>query len=81
MPTLSLTVTAQQATRIQNAYGATSLADLKQKIINDIKNTVKDYEVSLAREQAQSAIDSAIESQNTAIQTVINDVDTNVQPT
>lgn len=78
MPSLTLTVTAQVATRIQNAYGATSLAELKTMIITEIKNKVASYETSLVEQAEQIKREAADQARITAIQTAQTTADSEI---
>ena len=81
MPTLSITITNAVATRIQNAYGANDLADLKSKVINQIKTTVIGYETSLLEEIEEAKVQTAKENKQTAIETALSTAETDIQLT
>jgi hypothetical protein len=67
MPTLTIDVTAGVATRIQEAYGVSTLQQLKQAIIQDIKTQVVGYETNKASADNLPTLDAAKETYQNAI--------------
>lgn len=56
MATLSITVDDTQVPRVRTAYGVSTNAELRNKIIADIRNKVVNYEVSKALSDAEVSI-------------------------
>lgn len=81
MPTLTIDVTSSVATRVQTAYGASSLADLKARIITDIKAKVVAYETEQARLANLPPVNTAENNLQTAIRTARTTADNEIQLT
>jgi hypothetical protein len=81
MPSLTLTVTTGVATRIQAAYGAESLADLKSKIIDDIRNRTIGYETTVVQNSEQVKIQAAHDAQEALIASTYTAASTEIQLT
>jgi hypothetical protein len=67
MAQLTLTVDDSIVPRLQAAYGAGTNQQLKTAIIDQIRKTVKDYEVALARQIENDKVRLAQDAQITAV--------------
>lgn len=60
MPSLTITVTAPQASRIQVALGVSSAAEAQAYILNHLKEKVATYEASLSQTTALKSVQSEV---------------------
>lgn len=64
MPTITIDVTAAQAARIATAFearytlneGETTNQMVRRKLVEFLKDTVREYEVNLAKQQAAASV-------------------------
>jgi hypothetical protein len=79
MATLSVTVPDAIIPRLRSAYSVGTNAELKAKIIADIKNKVVSYEVQLAQEAErakqdalrQTSVDAVMQAETTATADIV----------
>lgn len=67
MASLTITVPDAVIPRLRDAYGVGTNAELKAKIIGDIKNRVVSYEVNLAQEAERAKQDALRQTSNDAV--------------
>lgn len=67
MASLTITVPDAVIPRLRDAYGVETNAELKAKIIGDIKNRVVSHEVNLAQEAERAKQDALRQTSNDAV--------------
>lgn len=67
MASLTITVPDTVIPRLRDAYGVSTNAELKAKIIGDIKNRVVTYETQLAQEAERAKQEALRQTSNDAV--------------
>lgn len=78
MAQLTITVDDSLIPRLQTAYGAGTKQQLKTAIIDQIKRTVKEYEVALAAQIENDKVRLAQDALATAISTAKDKADSEI---